>query len=184
MKSAFTATLRQELHGAGADEAETGRLLTIASQLGDLKTGKQVAAQPARGLRRTLLPAGISVVAGLAIGALLVMASQSSLPGNRLYPLKKASGQVAVALHPDYRGVIMMQRAQEVQKLVARHADSSMVLATLADYRSQAVAYKTGAANYSVFEFCKANLRQAEAGATGPERQAISQTVASLDGHS
>ena len=74
----------------------------------------------------------------------------------------------------------MMKRAQEVKQLIAEHANSSLVLATLADYQTKASAYKSVSANYAVFEYCKNNLQQAAAIAPSPERQAINKTLLSL----
>jgi hypothetical protein len=177
VKSRFDKQLSQELRAAGAAPDETQPLLRMAGRLAKLQSAAQSQPHP----WRALAPVGMTLLVGLLGGALLVGSAQASLPGNWLYPVKKTSDQVAVKLRPDYRGVIMMQRAQAVQKLVSNHASQATVVATLADYQQQALAYKTSSSNYSVFEFCKANLQQAERGATGSEQQAIRQTLASLN---
>jgi hypothetical protein len=74
----------------------------------------------------------------------------------------------------------MMRRAQQVQQLVAGHAGSPVVLATLADYRTEASAYKSTSTNYAMFEYCKTSLRQAAAAAPNPERQAIDKALLAL----
>lgn len=171
------AKLKQELRSAGSSDAELGELTTIATSLGSLRT-----AAPKVSFFRNLsvVPVAMSIVVSLFLGALVVSYSQTSMPNSLLYPLQKASDHLAISVDPSYRGVIMMQRAQDVHRLVADHASSKTVLASLADYRSEAMAYKSNSTNYSVFEFCKTNLRQAEANATGSERQAIQSTLASL----
>ena len=181
MKSRFNATLRQELRAAGAHAAETDHLLAVAAGLGTLPAAHKQ--RPAR-LRfnwRTALPIGLTVVVALFAGVLLVAASQTSLPGSWLYPVQKLSDTAAESVHPQYRAVVMMKRAQEVKQLVAERAASGIVLAALNDYQAEAAAYKTNAANYSAFEYCKTNLQQAAAGAPAPERQAISTALSSLN---
>ena len=74
----------------------------------------------------------------------------------------------------------MMKRAAQVKQLVAAHASSSLVLATLADYRVEASAYKAISAHYAVFEYCKNNLEQAASIAPATERQAINKSLLSL----
>ena len=175
MKALFIKSrLRGELLSAGADKAEIDQLTAIAADLRNLKTST------APNRRLSLAPFALAGFAGILIGALLVTLSQTSLPNSLLYPVKKTSEHIAVAVDPDYRGVVMMRRAQEVRKLVAARASTKTVLATLADYKSEAMAYKTNSANYSVFEFCKTNLLQAESGASGSENQAIKNTLSSL----
>ena len=177
MTSRFNTKLRQELRAGGANEAETGRLLAVGAGLAEL---------PAAGKRRPqlswriALPAGLTVVFTLFAGGLLVAASQTSLPGSWLYPVQKLSDSAAESVHPQYRAVVMMKRAQEVKQLVAARADAGVVLATLNDYRVEAAVYKTSAANYSAFEYCNTNLQQAAAAAPGPERAAITNALASL----
>jgi hypothetical protein len=180
MKSRFNARLSRELRSTGAGAAETEHLLAVAAGLGEL---------PAAGPRHRLLPFGwrIALPAGLAFvtvllaGGLLVAAAQTSLPGSRLYPVQKLADSAAEAIHPQYRGVVMMKRAQEVKQLVAARAGSGAVLAALNDYQAEAAAYKTSAANYSAFEYCKTNLQQAAALAPAPERRAITNALSSLN---
>jgi len=127
------------------------------------------------------MPVGVASIAGLAVGMALVMFSQTTLPGSILYPVQKLSDSMAVSVNPDYRGTVMMKRAQEVKQLIADHASSNLVLATLDDYKSEASAYTSVSANYAVFDYCKSSLQQAATIATNPERQAIDATLSSLN---
>ena len=111
----------------------------------------------------------------------LVIFSQDVLPGNWLYPVQKISDNTAVALHPSYRGTVMMKRADQVKQLVAENAGRRDVLAALGDYQNEAAAYRSGATtDYALFDYCKADLQQAADKATGPERTAITKTLSSL----
>jgi hypothetical protein len=178
-------TVTNELVAAGAETTEANDLSRLALALGHLETteGKMPATtRPAikRRWQVRLLPTMLTGLAGVALGMLLVMLAQTSLPGSTFYPIKRASERVAVSVQPSYRGTIMMRRAQEVQALVSQQAAPGLVMNALADYQADAQSYKTPSADYSLFEFCKSSLRQAEARATTPERQAIQQTLTTL----
>jgi hypothetical protein len=98
-----------------------------------------------------------------------------------LYPLKRTSEAVALQAQPDFRGVLMMRRAQEVRELVGHNGSPDLVASTLHDYASDAVAYKAQTTqNYAAFRYCQANLQQAESQASGQERQQIASTLADI----
>jgi hypothetical protein len=177
--------LRQELKLAGATNAEIEELLPLTHSLKALKTStlsssKAILSGQHQRRWKTLLPIGLTSVTGLALGMALVIVSQTVLPGSRLYPVQKFSDNVSMAVDTNYRGTVMMKRAREVKQLIADHASSNLVLATLADYRNEASTYKSVSANYAVFEYCKANLQQAATIAPSSERQAINNTLSSL----
>ena len=171
-------SLRGELKSAGASGREIDELVAVAGNLKQLKnSGKP--RQP-RSRWATIIPAGITALSGLALGMALVVFSQTALPGSWLYPVQKLSDKVAIAARPQYRGTVMMRRAQQVQQLVAKRAGSPVVLATLADYQAEASAYKSTSTNYAMFEYCKTSLRQAASAAPNPERQAIDKALLAL----
>jgi len=95
-----------------------------------------------------------------------------------LYPAKKLSENVAVAVKPSYKATIMMRRSYEVQQLISHNTGEHKVLSTLADYQAAAASYK--AHNYPAFEYCKGNLKQAAVNANPSERQAINIALAKL----
>jgi hypothetical protein len=176
MKDHKRQQLRKELLAAGASAAEVKELLPIASKislLGDSpKTNHWL---------RIVKPMAF-IASGLALGMFVVIISQAALPTSLLYPVQKLSDSVAISVHSQYRADVMMKRAQQVNQLVANHANSKQVLATLADYSSEAAAYKSTAhANYSAFEYCKTNLQQAAAAASPDVRQAISSSLQPLE---
>jgi hypothetical protein len=185
MKKRPQNNLRGELKSAGASASEITKLTGIASNLKRLKNSKSPSSKPIlHGQRpsrwKAPIPLGLTSLAGLILGMALVIFSQTVLPGSRLYPVQKLSDNVAVAVHPDYRGVVMMKRAQEVKQLVAQRANLNTVLATLTDYKNEAAIYKSVSTNYAAFEYCKSNLQQAAQTAPNPERQAIDNTLLSL----
>jgi hypothetical protein len=173
--------LAEELKAAGASASETRELAAVAGSLKQLKGHEPAAAGRRSGTLRTLMPYGFTSLAGIAAGMTLVILSQTVLPGSWLYPVQKLSDNIAVSVHPDYRGTIMMKRAQEVRQLIAGHAAPNVVLAALSDYKNEAYVYKSAPANYAAFEYCKANLQQAAAIAPNSERQAIENTLSSLN---
>jgi hypothetical protein len=177
--------LRDELVLAGATDSEIEDLLPLANKLKQLKNSDDLVprATPHSQLQnrwKMLVPIGLTTFTGLAFGMALVILSQTVLPGSLLYPVQKLSDNVSMAVDPEYKETVMMKRVQQVKQLINQHASSSLVLATLADYRSEASAYKSDAANYAVFEYCKTSLRQAAATAPSSERQAIDNTLQSL----
>jgi hypothetical protein len=176
--------LRSELHQVGADNTEVEMLLPIASSLGRLKRGHAQSRAKRRGAQ--LWPQFMKLAASgtlvLALGMFVIISSQIASPNSWLYPLQKVSDSVAISLHPQYRATIMMKRAQQVNQLVADHADSKLVLSTLADYTSEASAYKaTPHANYAAFEFCRDNLQRAAAGAPPDIRRAITSSLQAIE---
>lgn len=177
--------LRKELKSVGASESELTELSAVAHKLERLKDhNSSLIKTPSPKYQSKwsrLLPTGLLSLGGLLVGMALVIFSQTVLPGSVLYPVQKLSDKVSMSMDPNYRATIMMKRAQEVKQLIADHASSSLVLATLSDYQAEAATYKSVPANYSVFEYCKNNLQQAAAIAPSQERQAINKTLVSLD---
>jgi hypothetical protein len=186
MKSLRRQQLREELREAGASLAEVKALLPIASRLSTLNNNsnptisKGVSTAPNFWLK-VAKPTALAAF-GLALGMYLVVISQATLPTSRLYTIQKLSDTIAADMHPQYRANIMMKRAQQVNALVAGHASSQQILATLADYTKEAGAYKSlSDGSYAAFEYCKTNLQQAASGASPDIRQAIAASLQSLD---
>lgn len=167
-----TNHVQKELRRAGADELEAKNLALLADQLRPVRKNIQ------KSRRMPIILTGFA--ATVTALAMLVVIAQNSLPGSWMYPTKKASERVAVAIDPSFRATIMMRRAHEVQKLVAARSDTNEVLAALAAYKTEAGTYATHTTNYRAFESCKRSLRQAQAQAHGVEAQAISRTLDSL----
>ena len=176
--------LEKELLKAGAKPAEVNELLPIASSLVLLKNSDTLLSKESNRPNRWF---GIAkpvtfVISGFVVGAFLIILSQAALPTSLLFPVQKFSDSVAVSVYPQYRANVMMKRAQQVNQLVAKHASTDHILATLADYTRVASAYKSMShANYAAFEYCKTNLQQAEVSASPNVRQAISSSLQSLE---
>lgn len=177
--------LQHELRAVGATNKEMSELVNIASNLGRLarENGQALWQRPEQQCHKikTLLMFAIPSLSGLAIGMALIIVSQAALPGSLLYPLQKVSDSVSISLDPSYTGMIMMKRAEQVRQLVSDHASSSLVLATLADYQTEASGYKHTASHYAAFEYCERNLQEASTMATAAERQAIHTTLVSFN---
>ena len=74
----------------------------------------------------------------------------------------KLPDNVAIMVHSDYKGSIMMKRAKQVNRLVVSKTKPQTTLVTLADYQSEAIKYKFAShADYADFDYCKASLLQA-----------------------
>ena len=176
----FNKELRDELQAAGARPDELASLEALAGSLAQLSTEPAPLFRFTRPVRprwqRLHVPAAALACLVVVVG--LVYMAQSSLPGEKLYGVKRLSENTAVALHSSYRATVMIHRAEEVKELVAHNAASQKVLATLADYSAQAAMYKMP--SYSTLEYCKANLVEARAFATPAEQRAIDVTLARL----
>jgi hypothetical protein len=179
----MSSKLEQELWAAGASDAEAAQLSATAATLRQLKGFKHLPDERQAAGNRShlffkLFAGGLT---GVVLGAMLILVAQPVLPTNWLYPVQQFSDSIAVRVRPQYRATIMMKRAQQVDALVASHASSKEIIATLADYSNQAKAYETMPhANYAAFEFCKIDLEQAEASAAPPVRQAIQTSLQAL----
>lgn len=176
--------LTQELHMAGASDAEIRDLLPIASRLAQLQNLRSTAttnhASPSHWLR--ILKPATYILSGLALGVLLIVMSLAASPTSVLFPVQKLSDNIAVHANPNYRAIVMMKRAQQVNQLVRGHASTTQVLAVLNDYTSEANVYKDSShADYAAFEFCESNLHQAALAASPAIRKAIFASLQSLD---
>jgi hypothetical protein len=168
--------LRKELRQAGAETPEIDGLVSMAGSLRLLK-------EPAAG--RTwlgVLKPALVASSALVVGVMIVMLAQSAAPTSWLYPVQKLSDSVAIKAHPQYRATVMMRRAQQVNQLIASHASTRTILSTLDSYDSEASHYKSlPGASYATFDYCKANLEQAKTAAPASVRQAITNSLDSLD---
>jgi len=176
--------LAQELQIAGASDTEVRDLLPIASRLTQLQHPRSAAEMNRAGSNhwlRILKPAAYTL-SGLALGILLIVMSQTVSPTSVLFPVQKLSDDVAVHADPNYRAIVMMKRAQQVNQLVRGHASAAQVLAVLNDYTSEASIYKSSPhADYAAFEFCETNLHQAASAASPAVRKAIFASLRTLD---
>jgi len=179
--------LEAQLQQAGATERESKELARLARSLHHLQGQEPKRAASAATpmppqvrppYRRRMVSVGLAAIGSILVGVALAAVAQTTYPGTLLYPVKQLTESVAVAIQPNYHGVLMMRRAQEVKQLVALHRSPSLVNATLQNYKAQVARYKGG--NYADFEYCENTLRQAEALASGSERLAIAATIASV----
>src|SRR5579862_5641500 len=162
--------LQKELRLAGATPGELPELTDLADQISELGELPNTTNTRPWWQRFGLVPISAAAT-GLLLGTLVLALSQTSLPGTPGYPVKRASEQIAVLVDPNYRATVMMRRSQELKQLVNQSAGQGKVLATLAAYQQEAVAYRSK--NYAAFEYCKTNLTEAAAIASPAERSAI-----------
>lgn len=169
--------LREELVQAGAKPSEVDELGLIAARLSLLK-----AVPGQKPVWVKVLKPVASAVPALVVGAAIVILAQSVSPTSWLYPIQKLSDAVAIDVNPGYRVTVMMRRAQQVNELTENHASSSMILATLNSYDTEAANYKgMPHTSYAAFEYCRSNLEQAAAMAPNGVRQAINTSLKNLN---
>ena len=175
----FEAKLAVELTASGAAPGEEHVLVRLAESIAGLRGTEPSLPKLAYAPRsRSSLLRWTTAALGLTAGVLLVAFAQTSDPGSALYPLKRVSEQIGLAVQPGYRDTIMDRRAQEVKDLVRDHAPAVLVGATLAAYRTDMAGYKGH--NYPAVEYCRNNLRAAQAMATGRTRSEITLALAQI----
>ncbi len=171
--------LRKELKSGGAKPSEVESLVMIAEQLRLLKKPSPTVSQ--KPLWQRALPFASTGLASFMIGIFLVASSESVMPSSFLFPVQRLSDEVAINIHPEYRGRVMMKRVQQVKLLVANKASSQDILATLNDYQSVASEYSFTSSDRKVLEFCKVSLTQAADMAQGADKQAITNVLDSFN---
>lgn len=130
----FVASLRTQL--VAAAEREPAR---VEGDLAAHLTPKQ-----RRGSRERRLAAVVGGFAVVSATGSMAMAAQDALPGDALYPIKRAIENAQTNLQSDGAGkadsLISHAEARlgEVQELTARDADADAVSATLQDFTDQA----------------------------------------------
>jgi hypothetical protein len=177
-------TVRGELHTAGATDAEAEELLSLAENLHRLRSpnGAKSGRRWVYGGIHILAMPSAYVLAGIVVGILTVAFAQAASPGSSLFPVQVATDNVASALHPQYREIVMVKRADQVKELVADHASSQNDMSAVADYTEVADKYRDGSrVNYAAFRYCESQLSQAAKIASPQVSQAIERSINSLD---
>jgi len=176
--------MRRELYTAGATTAEVDDLLLIADSLRLLRHSNSVVERKnrsRRGIKMIVVPAAY-VLIGIMVSTFIAVIAQVASPDSWLFPVQKASDNVAVMLHPQYREVIMMRRADQVRELAVNESSARAQLGALTSYMEVADEYKNQPhADYAAFRYCESQLSQAAKTATPQVRQAINRSLYSLD---
>jgi len=135
-RAAFSADLRERLMAAAATE------LTPAAEVNDRLTVRSNPATRRRHERR--LTVGIASIAIVGASAGTALASQGALPGEPLYPVKRAIENVRTGFTPgdSGKGSALLSdadnRLSEVSKLSHGSDNSSQITATLDAFAEQA----------------------------------------------
>ncbi|MDB5160504.1 MAG: hypothetical protein JWO99_767 [Candidatus Saccharibacteria bacterium] len=163
--------LRKELRLAGAKDKEILSLIPIAASLARLKP---------KTAPRWIKPVSF-LLSGLALGAFVIILSQASPASGLLFPIQKATDNLAIILTPSYRADVMMKRADQVNQLVASHSSDDEVMTALNDYTKVAQAYQSTANSYTAFSYCKTRLLQAAVKASPRIQAAINTSLQSIE---
>jgi hypothetical protein len=133
----FVAELREQLLDEARTAARTGQGAEVAARLTVVRT------QSAR-RRERRLAAAIGAVAIVGAGTGMAMAAQSALPGEPLYPLKRAieNAQTGVQVNEDAKGKTLLENAsgrlEEVDQLSRESDDAQTISETLQTFTDQA----------------------------------------------
>ncbi|WP_435770465.1 DUF5667 domain-containing protein [Nocardioides sp. SYSU DS0651] len=129
----FVASLRTQL--VAAAEREPARV--------DEELAARLTPRQRRGSRERRLAAVVGGFAVVSATGSMAMASQGALPGDALYPVKRAieNAQTNFQADPASKAESLLTHAEsrlgEVEKLTARGADADVIAATLEDFTVQ-----------------------------------------------
>jgi hypothetical protein len=177
MNTTSTEELRHELRLAGATREEIRALIPIATQLQALP--KTIKRHHTSVFRWPILAASSLVSLAIIVFAML-LAMPAITPGNPFAAMQHGADNIAIAVHPNYRDTVMMKQADQINALVASHAATKTVLASLADYRTTVGAYTGRSPHYGTVEYCRAELRKAANRASEPERNIITASLQNI----
>jgi len=168
--------LIQELQREGAPSGEAVALAKLASQLHRLhdlppRSLNPQGTRPRPELGWTLLG---GLVAALFL-AILIPLSWRTLPGELLHPVKSGAQALAVAVDPDLRPSVMMDRSREVAQLAIHQRPPSQILRTLGRYNQ--LARQVRGDQYAAWLYCREELEVARDHTQGGTRTAIEHSL-------
>jgi hypothetical protein len=136
-RPAFVAELREQLLDEARTAARTGKGADVAARL-------TVARAPGERRRERRLAAAIGGIAIVGATTGMAVAAQSALPGDPLYPLKRAieNAQTGVQVNEDAKGKTLLENAsgrlEEVDQLSRESDDAQTISETLHTFTDQA----------------------------------------------
>jgi hypothetical protein len=181
-------SLEQELIMAGADPEEARELNEFAGRLPMMRQLPQLPPGLEHGHREMRRRAtsrrsfafasyATAMVAVVVLAGGSLAAAQSALPGDALYSLKRSSENLAATFQPAQHDQIMMNRATEIDQLVAHHRNPTLIHATLASYDGEV---KQTPGSYAAREYCSNMLRAAATHADPTTRSEIMQSLSHI----
>lgn len=84
------------------------------------------------------VPAFAAFLLLLVLGGGVVIASQKSLPGEPLYPIKRASENVKAIIEPESKQELIIKRGEEVKEIVENKEDPQQLRDSLDELRREA----------------------------------------------
>lgn len=106
---------------------------------------------------RFIRPFGLAL-GGLSLAGASVFASQGSIPGEPLYPVKRLSETVFERINPEFKNEIPVRRSEEVKSLIERNENDDAIKKSLEDYQKQS----SGFENKESVKQAEDNLKEAQ----------------------
>jgi hypothetical protein len=144
----FEQELDKELETVGAQERERRFLLSLAKKLTIIERPTARAAVKEEILNEILRRESMPLFSGwirkpalslsflaFFLGTGTVVASQRTIPGDRLYPIKQWSEEVRTKVQPSFREKLPVLRSREVKQLIEHRRDEKLLEKTLQKYR-------------------------------------------------
>ncbi|MBU2632214.1 hypothetical protein KKG52_00705 [Patescibacteria group bacterium] len=150
MKNNNLENLIKELKIEGASEKETEGLLKVVGNLKEFnkiersfESKRRFLDNPGKAtknsyIRRWFLIPAISFALLLLVGGYSVVAAQNSLPGDKLYSVKKATEKIISTVNPSFKEEIIIRRSQEVGQLVEKKESTELIKKSIYEYKKAA----------------------------------------------
>ncbi len=122
--------------------------------------------------RRFIRPFGLAL-GGLSVAGASVFASQGSLPGESLYPIKRLSETVFEKIKPEFKDEIPVRRSEEVRSLIEKNKNDDAIKRSLEDYQKQS----SESENKNTIKQAVDNLRKAQEEASEKSKEAIERVL-------
>ena len=178
--------LINELIAAGAEPSEAAELANFEQSLKKpmfersqelkLKNVNQVLGQLNKrsgfDWRRYIRPFGLAL-GGLSLAGASVFASQGSLPGEPLYPIKRLSETVFEQINPEFKDDIPVRRSEEVKSLIEKNENDDSIKKSLEDYQKQS----SESENKDSIRQAEDNLKKAQEGASEKSKEEIEKVL-------
>lgn len=108
-----------------------------------------------------------------------VVNAQKSLPGDPLYPVKRLSENVIVAVNPKFKNEVLIRRSEEIKELTEKNKGQNLIKKTIDEYRNNL--QKDGKLNPTKVKESKKNLEDAKENSIEENKEEIEKALNQLE---
>jgi hypothetical protein len=150
MESNEKEQLIKELLEAESSDKEAGELLSLAKKLSEFQYIKRsedfkrkqaekiMNSEKTRPVNRFhFLFAPLAALVLVLTTGVTVAGAQDSVPGDVLYPLKRASEEAAIAVNPEFKSQLLERRTTEISKIVENNGKTENLQDAVREYEKE-----------------------------------------------